>query len=226
VPLAATKTSCSGSRWATCSRQAARAASSRTARLPGPFVLRPPAPLQRAPPGRLADLLPLVLRPPRAVFQHRGVRLRLQPRQQESVLLPTDFARAAGDRFALQGSGLLLPHDVALDRRHPHAKAPGGFSQGPTVCHHPDNAFTPVSRIGSHAWLFRIIRALPIFLQLALAPRGEHDVAAWARVGVLGYHRAAHIRRRTSGGAGQFQPFLCRGPSSSRPTRPAPWSSW
>jgi hypothetical protein len=98
-----------------------------------------------APHRDLTHLLPLVLHPPGAVFQHGGVRLRLQPRQEDRVLLAADLARAAGNGLALHRAGLLLPGDVAPHRGHTHAKAPGGFSQGPTFRHHPDDALTQVS---------------------------------------------------------------------------------
>jgi hypothetical protein len=61
-----------------------------------------------------------------------------------------------------------LPHDLPLDCGHAHPKTPGGFSQGLTVGHHPHNALPQVGRIGTHAGLLRIIRALLTFLQVAL----------------------------------------------------------
>jgi hypothetical protein len=81
---------------------------------------------------------PLVLGPPGTVLQHRRIRLDLQPRLQERFLLAPDRARAAGKRRALQRPCLLLPDDGALHRRDTHPEAPGGFSQGLTVGHHPD----------------------------------------------------------------------------------------
>ena len=80
-----------------------------------------------------------MLLPPGAVFQHRGIGGRLEPRLQDRFLLAADLARAARDRRALERPRLLLPDDVALHRRDTHAKAPGGFSHGLTVGHHPDN---------------------------------------------------------------------------------------
>ncbi len=79
------------------------------------------------------------------MLQDGRIRLRLQPRQQDRLLLLADLPWAARNRLTRQRPGLLLPHNIAFDGRDTHAKTPGGFSHGLTVGHHPDNALTQVN---------------------------------------------------------------------------------
>src|SRR5262249_19046677 len=149
VPLSSTKTSCSGSSWAAAARQALRASSLRTARLPVAFFLCPAQAPNSPPPRRLAQRLPVVLRPPGAVLQHRGSGRGRQPRPQRRLPLRSTAARVARNGLARQRARLaLLPHG-AFDRGHSHSKAASGFSPGQTVSHRAHQALFPIGRIGT-----------------------------------------------------------------------------
>src|SRR5215467_12828787 len=123
VPLSSTKTNCSGSSWATASRQAVRACSSRTARLPVSFFLRPAQAADGPPDARFAQLLAGVLGPPGAVLQHRGIGGRFQPRPQRRLLLGANAAGTAGNGFTLQRASLAVLHHGTFHGIHAHVKA-------------------------------------------------------------------------------------------------------
>jgi len=171
LPLASTKTRCSGSRWATALRQAVRASSSRTARLPVSFVLRPSSPADRPPHRRFTQLLTILLRPPGAVLQHRGVRSGLQPRAQRRLLPGSNAPWIAGNGLALQRARLALVPHRAFDCIHADAKAARGFSHGLTLSHRSHQAFLEVGRIGSHTVMYSTSHAWLCFLQVALVRR-------------------------------------------------------
>ena len=130
--------------------------------------MRPPEPVHGSPHRRLAQLLPLVLRPPSAVLQHRGIGGGLQAGTQDGLGLAADRARATRDRLARERAGRALLHHRPFDRVHRDSKPASGFSHGLTVGHRSHQAFFQVGRIGTHTRRLRIIRALHISLQVAL----------------------------------------------------------
>jgi hypothetical protein len=122
--------------------------------LPVSFFVRPAQPADRPPHRRLAQLLPLVLGPPRTVLQHRGIGSGLQSRPQRGFLLHTNASWTAGNGLALQRAGLALLYHGAFDGTHGHSKAARGFSHGLTVSHRAHQTFFQVSgRSNRHACL-------------------------------------------------------------------------
>ena len=115
------------------------------------FLVGPAEPMQGPPHGGHTQLLALVLRPPGAVFLQRGIRRRLQPRQQGCLLVTADRARPARDGLAREGPRLALMDDGTFDGRHGDIKAASGYSHGLTVGHRSHQAFFQVGRIGTRA---------------------------------------------------------------------------
>ncbi len=76
--------------------------------LPVSFFMRPAQAADGPPHRRFTQLLAVVLRPPGAVLQHRGVGSRLQPRPQRRLQLGSNAARVAGNGLALQRARLAL----------------------------------------------------------------------------------------------------------------------
>src|SRR5262249_5169105 len=151
------------------SRQAARASALRTARLPVACVLRPTEAADGPPPRRRAQLLAIVLRPPRAVLQHGGVGCGRQPRLQRRLPPGSTAARTARNGLALQRACLALLHDGAFDRRHGHPTAASGFSPGLTVSHRSHQALFPIGRIRTPIRLVYTTPACLCFSQVALS---------------------------------------------------------
>ena len=115
--------------------------------------MRPAEAADRPPHGGHAQLLAGPLRPPGAVLLQRGIRRRLQPRQQGRLLVTADRARPARDGLPREGLRLALLDDGTFDGRHGDVKAASGYSHGLTVGHRSHQAFFQVGRIGTHTGL-------------------------------------------------------------------------
>ena len=124
--------------------------------------------MDRPPHGRLAEPLAVLLGPPGIVLHHRRIWRGLQPRAQQGVLLRSNAAWAAWNRFRLQRARRALLHDRAFHGRHRDSKSASGFSHGLTVGHRSHQAFFQVGRIGAHIRCHRISHACLRFLQVAL----------------------------------------------------------
>jgi hypothetical protein len=131
--------------------------------------VRPAPAADGAPHRRFTQLLALVLRPPRAVLQHRGVRCRLQPLPQHHLLLESNATRVARNGLTLQRARLALLHDSPFDCGHRHSKAASGFSHGQTLSHRSHQAFFQVGRIRTHISLSHTTCACLCFSQVALS---------------------------------------------------------
>ncbi len=138
--------------------------------LPVSFFMCPTQAADGAPHRRLAQLLALMLRPPGAVLQHRGIRCRFQPRPQHCLQLGSNTARVARNGLALQRARLALLHHGAFDRIYRDVKAASGFSHGLTLSHRSHQALFQVGRIGSHIPLSYPTCACHCFSQVALMP--------------------------------------------------------
>ena len=154
VPLSSTKTSCSGSSWATAARQAVRASSSRSlaasvffyASSPGGGSPATSSPRSAAGPWCSAHQAQCSSTVASGAASSRA-------RKIASCSGP-NAARAAGNGLALQRARLARLHHGAFDRSHGDAKAASGFSHGLTVSHRSHQAFFQVGRIGTHTVLY------------------------------------------------------------------------
>ena len=135
--------------------------------------MRPPEPVHCPPHGGLAQLLALVLGPPGAVLEQRGIRGGLQAGLQDRLLVAPDPAGTARDRLALQRARLPFLDHRPFDGRHRDSKPASGFSHGLTVGHRSHQTFFEVGRIGTHTDLRCISRACLWFAQNALGPATE-----------------------------------------------------
>jgi hypothetical protein len=132
------------------------------------FLVGPAEPMQGPPHGGLAQLLALVLGPPGAVLEQRGLGGGFHARLQDHLLVAPDPAGTARDRLALQRARLPLLDHRPFDGGDRHSKAASGFSHGLTVGHRSHQAFFEAGRIRTHTDLRCISRACLWFAQNAL----------------------------------------------------------
>ena len=133
--------------------------------------MRPTEAPDGPPHGGFAQLLAVLLLPPRPVFQHGGIGRRLASRLPLDFLLLAHAARAAGNRLALQRARLTLWDHRTFPRGHRDPKAASGFSQGLTLSHSSHQAFFEVGRIGTQTDLPSTTCACLRLLQVALGRR-------------------------------------------------------